>query len=145
MTRSTVHPVLAIAGTTVLALALASCGGGPKTLTASQFRTQAQAICAAAQKDVKSYGDGFSATPTDAQITVAVGKLYDRVNKEADQIAALNEPANLTKDVTAMLVDVRAGAKKIKDLGAGILTATQNPFVDANTKAKALGLTGCVS
>lgn len=129
----------AIATVAVLALGVAGCGSS-KPLTAAQFTTQANAICKSYATKTAALNPGSGATR--AQVDTAVGKVAVLIAKEVLDLRALKPPANLAKDVTAMLASAASGAETLRAQGVNALSMP-NPFADADAKANALGLTSC--
>ena len=132
------------AAAVLLSLALVGCGGSD-ALTAKQWRTAADKICVKGRTDGAKIGQGLSQTSPKADLDKAVGELADLYAGEADDIDALKAPDSLSKDADALVKALRSGIKVMRDQGADMLTATENPLADASEKAKALGLKECGS
>lgn len=82
-----------IASVLVLATVLTGCGSSE--LTATEFRTKVNAMCAKAKVDTEKVGKTLTSTSTEADIKKAIGQAVDRDRKLADDIDALNPPTNL--------------------------------------------------
>jgi hypothetical protein len=152
----------AMAGTTTKATGLALCtvlaaggvascgssGSGAAvatgTLTVSQFKVRANAICKAGNADIKQIGSSITASSSPNLIVVALHEAADRANREVSDIRRLNAPPSIAPAVTSMLDSVNAATAKILKGGLEVLSGP-NPFADADAKAKALGLNDCVS
>jgi hypothetical protein len=130
--------------TTMLALAalLAGCGGGD-ALTAKEFRSRANDLCTEADKDTEALGEGLSDASSEKDLTEAIDGLVARSEKLNKDIDALDAPESLSDDVDAMLASVRAALKKLDDATVSELNSMEDPFTEANAKAKALGLDAC--
>jgi hypothetical protein len=135
---------LTAAGAAVLlTTALAGCGGS-STLTAKEFKAQANKLCAAAKKDTDKMGATLSENSSNDEVTKAVDGAVARNNQLADDIDALKAPKSLQGDVDAMLKSVRDGLKKL-DAATSVkdLQTMDDPFIEANQKSKDLGLAIC--
>lgn len=130
-----------IASVLVLAAVLTGCGSSE--LTATEFRTKVNAMCAKAKVDTEKVGKTLTSTSTEADIKKAIGQAVDRDRKLADDIDALNPPKNLSSDVDAMLKSLRSALTTMGTASVAELGSMQDPFKDANAKAKALGLDTC--
>ncbi len=131
----------AIASIAVLALTVAGCGSS-KPLTAAQFRTKANAVCASYTPRLAALNPP-TGTPRD-QVDVAIGKVADLIAHEVLDIRALKPPASMSSDVTAMLAGMASGAATLREQRSAVLTSGVNEFAAADAKATALGLTKCV-
>jgi hypothetical protein len=129
---------------TALALTTLVAGcGGDDGLTAKEFRTKADKLCATADKDTEKLGAGLSDTSSEAEVKAAIDKLVDRTQKLVADLEALDEPKSLSKKVDAMLDSVRDGLKKLDDASLEELSSMENPLAEADAKAKDLGLKEC--
>jgi len=136
----------------LLSAALVGCGSSDgtssdKKLTAAQFRTQANKLCADADKDTESFGSSISESSSDSDVTEAIDKTVARNDKLVNDIDALNAPSDLADDVDSMLDSVRDALKVLDKITSvqDLVTASKgaDPFAEVNTKAKALGLDTC--
>jgi hypothetical protein len=116
-------------------------------LTDAQFRTQADSLCAAANKDTQSFAASITQTSTDAEVTAAIRKTVTRTTRLVDDIANLNAPADMTTDIASMLASVRAGLAqlaKVTSISDLMSTdVTKGPYAQADQAANALGLKTC--
>lgn len=138
---------LATAGAAVLvSTVLAGCGGDG-TLSAKEFRSQANKLCADANKDTETYGAKISQTSSDADVTKAIDRTVERNEKLVADIDALEAPKSMADDVDSMLASVRAGMKELDKISSvqdlTSFDASSGPLKDANDKAVKLGLTTC--
>jgi hypothetical protein len=135
----------------MLAVGVAGCGeekaaGKPTQrplLSAAEFRTQANALCKRANKEMDAIGAGLTASSTEPELKATVIRLVSRTKKLADDIAALEEPARLTGKVEDMLASVRVGLDALAGASLEQLSSLQGPFAEANAKARKLGLSAC--
>jgi hypothetical protein len=91
--------VVALVG--VLVLLTAGCGGGGSDarLTREEFESQANAICAKYEKQLDALG-----TPASIEeIPDLVDQALAILNKEIDEIAALNPPADMQTEFDALI------------------------------------------
>jgi hypothetical protein len=145
-----------VACAALLALSLAGCGSSSddkdngndsKTLSASDFKEQANQLCADANKASESIGADITETSSDAEVTDAIDQTVALNEKLINSIEDLNAPDNLADDVKSMLDAVRGGTEEmdkissVSDLSA--FDPTTGAFADADEKATALGLTEC--
>lgn len=126
------------------ALMTAGCGGSD-TLSAKEFRSKANKLCAAANKDTDGYGAKITQTSSDADVTAAIDKTVKRNEQLADDIDALKPPKAMADDVDSMLTSVRAGIKELDKITSvkDLTTFDPSTLSDANAKAKKLGLDTC--
>ncbi len=134
-----------IAGVAALILGMAGCGSD-STLSASEYRTRAGAICERIDPDITALfisldSKGDDATPEDLQATV--DGLLQLVNDEIDEIAALTPPDELASDARAMIAAARTAADATEAQGIGFFEDETNPFAEADRMATELGITAC--
>jgi hypothetical protein len=155
----TLSRTLAAAGAAVLlSTALVGCGSSDSSgdkgvaadkpaLTKAEFQTQANKLCAAANKDTESYGANISEKSTDAEVSAAIDKTVQSNQELVDAIDALYEPQDLSADVASMLNSVKAGMAELDKVSSvqDLMSFDPNSgsFKDANDKATKLGLDTC--
>ena len=135
----------------VLVLLAAGCGGGgEEPLSKAEFQSQANAICAKYEKQLKAVG-----TPTSIEeIPDLVEQALAILNKEIDEIAALNPPEDLQSDFDKMIAASNKTKAAADDLSAaaksGDQAAVQQALEDGNAASKeadqlaaGLGLSEC--
>jgi len=140
--------VAALVGVLVL---LAGCGGGGDTrLSREEFESQGNAICAKYQKQLNELG-----TPSSLdEIPDLVDKALVILNKEIDEIAALNPPEELQGDFDKMIAasdKTKAAADDLSSAAkAGDQAAVQKALEEGNAAsaeadqlAGNLGLDSC--
>jgi hypothetical protein len=143
--------VAALAGILVL-LATACGGGGGARLSKEEFQTQANAICAKYQKQINEIGGPSSIE----EIPDLVAQILPILNKEIDEVAALNPPEELQGDFDKMLAATdrtKAAAADLSEAAkAGDQAAVQKALEEGNTASKEaddlaanLGLDDCNS
>ena len=135
---------LALVCAATLALTLTACGGD-SALSAKEFRAQANDLCAEADKDTEALGAGLSDSSSEKEVTDAIDKLVERTEKLVDDIDELEAPDELADGVDAMLDSVTTGLEKIDDATVAELGSMEDPFADANEKAKKVGLDKCAA
>jgi hypothetical protein len=134
-----------------LALLAAGCGGGgEEPLSKAEFQSQANAICAKYEKQLKALG-----TPSSIEeIPDLVEQALAVLNKEIDEIAALNPPEDLQSDFDKMIAASNETKAAADDLSAaaksGDQAAVQQALEDGNAASKeadqlaaGLGLSEC--
>jgi hypothetical protein len=137
----------------VLILLATGCGGdGEARLSEREFQTQANAICAKYDKQLKAIG-----SPTSIEeIPDLVDQALVILDKEIDEISALNPPEELQSDFDKMLAATdrtKAAATDLSEAAkAGDQAAVQKALEegnaasdDADELAANLGLTDCNS
>jgi hypothetical protein len=135
----------------VLVLLAAGCGGGgEESLSKAEFQSQANAICAKYQKQLEALG-----TPSSLdEIPDLVAQALAILNKEIDEIAALNPPEELQSDFDKMIAASNKTKAAADDLSAaaksGDQAAVQKALEDGNAASKEadqlateLGLSEC--
>lgn len=135
----------------VLVLFVAACGGGGGArLSEEEFQSQANAICAKYQKQLNALG-----SPTSIEeIPDLVDQALEILNKEVDEIAALNPPEDLQSDFDKMIAASDKTKAAADDLSAaaksGDQAAVQKALEEGNAASKEadqlatnLGLTEC--
>ena len=111
----------------VLVLFATACGGGGARLSTEEFQSQANAICAKYQKQLNALG-----SPTSIEeIPDLVDQALEILNKEVDEIAALNPPEDLQSDFDKMI----AASDKTKAAADDLSTAAKSGDQAAVQKA----------
>ena len=109
-----------LAGALVL-LATACGGGGSARLSQAEFQSQANAICAKYQKQLNELG-----TPSSLdEIPDLVDKALVILNKEIDEIAALNPPEELQGDFDKMIAASNKTKAAADDLSSAAKASDQ--------------------
>ena len=152
----------------VFVLAVAACGSdgddgasGDTTTTAADaasadtsgagaseadFVAAANDICATINEQIDAtLGELFTSTsepPLEDQ-QAGIDAIVDGTRQQADEIEALDIPADMQDDVAAMLASVRSAADEVEAAGPDFFGSEDNPYADAGQQAIALGLTEC--
>ena len=135
----------------VLVLLAAGCGGGgEEPLSKAEFQSEANAICAKYEKQLNALG-----TPSSIdEIPDLVQQALVILNKEIDEIAALNPPDELQSDFDKLIAASNKTKAAANDLSAaaksGDQAAVQKALEDGNAAsdeadqlATGLGLGEC--
>jgi hypothetical protein len=135
----------------VIVLLTAGCGGGAEEpLSKAEFQSQANAICAKYEKQLNALG-----TPSSIdEIPDLVQQALVILNKEIDEIAALNPPDELQSDFDKLIAASNRTKAAANDLSAaaksGDQAAVQKALEDGNAAsdeadqlATGLGLGEC--
>jgi hypothetical protein len=137
----------------ILVLLATACGGGSGSsarLSREQFQSQANAICAKYQKQL----DALEQPTSLDEIPDLVDQALVVLNKEIDEIAALNPPEELQSDFDKMIAATDKTKAAADDLSsaakAGDQTAVQKALEEGNAAsaeadqlAGGLGLESC--
>ena len=135
----------------VLVLLAAGCGGGgEESLSKTEFQSQANAICAKYEKQLNALGAPSSID----EIPDLVQQALVILNKEIDEIAALNPPDELQSDFDKLIAASNKTKAAANDLSAaaksGDQAAVQQALEDGNAAsdeadqlATGLGLGEC--
>ena len=148
------------------ALAVAGCGGDDDTtsdttgasgtsgvtgaaLTQEEWVKQADALCAAGDKEINQAGQELfgGAQPSNDQIEqFATDVLIPNIQSQLDGIRALTPPEDIADDVTTLLDDANEALDEIRDDPSLVLASdADSPFADVNQQAQDLGLKNCGS
>ena len=132
---------------------LAGCGGGGDTrLSREEFESQANAICAKYEKQLRALGSPSSID----ELPDLVDQALEILNKEVAEVAALNPPEELQSDFDKMLAATNKTKEAADDLStaakAGDQAGVQKALEEGNAASKEadafatnLGLTECNS
>jgi hypothetical protein len=132
----------------VLTLAVTACGSDATTMTKADYQSAANAVCAEAETKMQPIFAGIFpkiATATEAERKTATDGLLSVIDKEIDDLAALEPPASMKDDVDTMLESVRTAAGVVRQQGAGFWSDNSDPFGEVNKLASDLGLDACAS
>jgi hypothetical protein len=135
----------------VLVLLATACGGGSDTrLSKAEFQSQANAICAKYQKQLNAIDEPTSLD----EVPDLVDQALVILNKEIDEVAALNPPEELQGDFDKMIAASNKTKAAADDLSAaaksGDQAAVQKALEEGNAAsneadqlAANLGLSEC--
>lgn len=142
--------VAALVGVLVLLVTACGGGGGSARLSTEEFQSQANAICAKYEKQLKALGNPTSLE----ELPDFVDRALAILDKEVDEISALNPPAELQSDFDKLLAAsdrTKAAAGDLSDAAkSGNQAAVQKAFdegkvatKEADDLAANLGLSEC--
>jgi len=129
-----------------LVLVLSACGGGSSALSKDEFLKQGNAICDAGNKTIETAFPDQTSQPDPAAIKKFLDEtLIPNITKQVDQLDGLKPPKELESTVDKLLSDARAALTKMKQQAATDPQAAleDDPFVDVNKQADAIGLSTC--
>jgi len=147
--RTLFRSLAAVGAAVLISTALVGCGSSSddKTLTAKEFRSQANKLCSDADKETEAFGANITEKSSDADVAEAIDKTVARNHELIKDLEALKAPDNLADDVDSMLDSVKAGLVVLDKISSmqDLQTAAsgESPFAAADTKAKKLGLDTC--
>jgi hypothetical protein len=138
----------------VLAALLSGCGGNDNgdRLSAEEFRTEANAICAEYNQKIADLGE----PPSPEEIPGYVDRVIPVVEDGLAELRALNPPAELEEDYNTMLDEVAKAIPAARALGEAAadqdVTALQEAIAEgqradeaADEIARRLGLETCAA
>ncbi|MCX6394990.1 MAG: hypothetical protein NTV23_00710 [Propionibacteriales bacterium] len=149
MKRTAIRTVAAIACSAAALTSFAACGSDSEddakasTLTAEEFKTQANQVCKDGNVELQKVFGGLATATSQEDADTIAREGAALIKKQAADIEALAEPAELSDQVTAMIAAIGTGVTAIEDQGVAVLSQDSTVFDDANAKAKALGLEDC--
>jgi len=118
-----------------------------EALTAEAFRTEANAICAAATTEAGAALDALvndaAEDPSKIDIEEVVGAGVDVLRVAVDDIDKLVPPEEMAADVDAWITASQTAFDAIGELSAEDILAGADPFTEADTLAAELGLATC--
>ena len=134
----------------LLTVIVSACGSDDSALSKSDYLTQGNAICQKSSDDIAAASAGLPTDrpPTQAEFTKFTSEtLVPKVGKQIDDLAKLNAPSELDKDVDQMIAAARADYTKMQaDIKAdpvALMNSDKDPFANTNARANAIGLTVC--
>lgn len=127
----------------VAAAALLGCGDDDIELTASEFRTEANAICAVGGEEIHSafFSLGEDATPEDMQ--AAFDTVISVSYRQLDDIEGLDVPSELADSVDELLRQGRSDTGDAAAMGLGFFESQDDPWETTSALARGLGLDAC--
>lgn len=127
----------------VSAAALSGCGDDDSGLTAAEFRTEANAICAAGGEEIHTafFSLGEDATPEDMQ--VAFDTVISVSYRQLDDIEDLAVPSDLANQVDELLQQGRSDTGDAEAMGLGFFESEDDPWETTSKLAQGLGLDAC--
>lgn len=136
-----------------LTLGFTACGSDAEPLSEKAFQTEANKICSVGSDEAdeltEELGQSFESgeEPSEDELRDALGKFLDNVEKQIDDIEALDEPGDLESDVEDALAEARKAIdnlrEQIEDDPTELLSSSEDPFAAVNEKMNDLGLDEC--
>ena len=146
--RKTLMILMAALG---VSLVTGACGDDEvERLTQAEFVEQGNAICKAGNDRIEAAGEDLfgdateeNPPPEEAVTSFIEDTLIPEVEKQIDDIDALNPPEDIEGDVDAAIAEARAALQRIKDDPAQAAGQDEDPFAEANEMIGEVGLTTC--
>ena len=136
----------AVAIAAVVPIAAAGCGGEDH-LSKSEFLSQGNAVCAKGNKEIDAEATKVfseSKPPSEAEFQkFANDTLTPNIQGQIDGVDDLSPPADDEDQVNAIVDSAQAALDKVKADPTILENDKNDPFADANKKAKDYGLTAC--
>lgn len=112
-------------------------------LSATEFRTEANSICAKGGEEVHEafFSLGEDATPADMQAAFDTVILVSR--RQLDDIEALGAPSELADQVDELLRQGRADTDSAEAMGLGFFESDDDPWEATSALARQLELDAC--
>jgi hypothetical protein len=128
--------ILAATGAAICALLLGCGGSGGSGLSKAEFTKQADAICKQAQQEASE--EALKGSIKGVAVVVAT-----LLNKEADEIAALDGPSEDAEQIEAIVGSARKTAEALE--AKGEYPEAKASLVEAEKLAAAYGLDECLA
>jgi hypothetical protein len=147
-----------LAAVVAIAMIAAGCGSSDDntdstgSLTKAEFVKQGNAICAKGNKEIEEGFEEFAKEnnlpknkrPSQAQLAEAVEEVVlPAVNEQVESIRALGLPKEGGKEADEVLAAAEQGIEKGEEDPARLASEKNDPFAEANKKAREFGLTKC--
>lgn len=120
------------------------------TVSKAQFTKQANAICAAANREITKISEDFAKEnlseekrPTTAQITELATLALPTISRQVDELRALDVPAGDEEEVDAILSAAEGAIEKGEQDPTAIYGANGGAFAKANQLSADYGLDKC--
>jgi hypothetical protein len=139
---------LALAGT-ITVYAAASAFAEP--LSKSEFKKQANAICAEGNEQIDAVADQVFAglsedqRPSPEQLIAFASAAIPNIKQQVEDVAALEAPKSLQAKVKKLINTVRAAVAKVEADPSTLADEKNNPFAASDKQAKKLGLKECAA
>jgi hypothetical protein len=138
-------PLIAAALALALAgLAASACSDDAAALTVDEWRTQADAVCAAGNERAEAAYASVGEHATDAAVArLYVEELLPNIRQQVDELDGLQAPAAIRDDVDGLLGAAREALVVAEEIGADELLGATDPFLEVSSRAQSLGLRNC--
>jgi hypothetical protein len=136
---------LTIFGVFLSAALVVSCGSDDQGLSITDFRDQANAICAKGNQDIgEAVGAVFgSDSPTPESMQAALDTIVSVSRQQLDDIEALAPPSAIKDDVKEMIAEGRSATDTAEGQGLGFFESDDDPWARTGELAVGLGLNAC--
>lgn len=126
-------------------LVLAGCGDDDQSLTAAEFRDQANAICAQGNQDIgEAAGSVFgSEAPAPEDLQSALDAIVSISNRQLDDIEELDAPSDLEDEVADLVEEGRSATEAAEAQGLAFFESDDDPWARTGELASGLGLDAC--
>ncbi len=137
---------LALAGTIVAGMAVSAFA---EPLSSSEFKKQANAICAQGNQQIDTVAEQIFAglsenqRPTAEQLTAFATVAVPNIKQQVEDVAALEPPKSLKAKVKKLVKTARAAVAKVEADPSLLADEKHNPFAASDKQAKKLGLKEC--
>lgn len=125
---------------------LAGCGDDDRqTLTATEFREQANQICTVGGDEVHEafFGVFGDDEPTPEEMQAALATVITVSHRQLDDIEALAAPADMSADVAAFIEQGHADTDTAEAMGLDFFGSEDDPWIRTGEMARSLGLDAC--
>lgn len=128
-----------------LAALVAGCGEDESTLSAAEFREQANEICTTGGEEVHEafFGVFGDDDPTPEDMEAALATVMSVSRRQLDDIEALAEPSDLSDDVDAFIAQGRDDTAAAEAMGLAFFENEDDPWAATGELAGGLGLDAC--
>ena len=127
----------------LLVVGLSSCSDDTETLTEEEFLEQGNAICTEGNERTEKMAEDLSPSSSEEDIEAVIDEVADDIQGQIDDIRDLEEPDEISDEVDAALDQGEEDLQSVRDLGADIVTAEENPFAETQELMAEVGLTEC--
>jgi hypothetical protein len=137
---------LVLVGTIVAGTAVSA---SAEPLSSSEFKKQANAICAAGTRQIDAAAEQVFAglsrdqQPTAEQLAAFATVAVPNIKQQVEDVAALEPPKSLKAKVKKLIKTARAAVAKVEADPSLLADEKHNPFAASDKQAKKLGLKEC--
>ncbi len=141
-----------------VALLVAGCGssdsttGETPTISRSEYVKQANAICAAGNKEINEEFEKFAKEnglkqnqpPPEAKLTEAAEDFFiPSIRRQVEEVAALGVPEGAEEQVETFIANAEAEVERAEENPGQLISDNSTMFDEVNKEATELGLTAC--